>query len=130
MVPSAAQASSAYQGNSTPLYCTNGNYSANYTVRWSNTTNHRISIDRVDFISAFNGLRRLNFVPLTGVEVTQGSTRIYWNLAPAGYNSPTAAFWWNQTWRTATQANPIKVSIGATSPGSGNTCGKVDSFWG
>jgi hypothetical protein len=83
-------------------------------VTYQTASNHRISIDRVDFHSPrnVNGPTVFYGVSLY-LRNPDGSLYRPIGATGGGWNRPTASFWWNPKWVTATQAAPLTAEVRA-----------------
>ena len=101
-----AAASTVRESRTTLFLCSQGYWRYNGNVKWSDTTNHRLSIDRVNITKAYiNGTSDSILLHGAAVAVYDGNgTRYRNNGSPVPLDQTGAAFYWPQLWKTATQA--------------------------
>jgi hypothetical protein len=110
-------------------------YDAYLTVWWSDTSNHRISIDAVELTAHFVDGTRVAFDWPTGVQVgnvhccASNSGTYHANVVPQGYTGTAASFSWPQQWWTTGSAYDATWVIVQTFHGSQLTTAKTWYFW-
>jgi hypothetical protein len=127
-----ASASAARASKYTNRVCITGVDRFVYTIYWSNTTNHRVSIDEVFVASAtHNG----SYVNLTDVEVLverpNGSDVHDNRVENLGRSS--ADFYWPQSWITAsssTDAAGVYLIVSNEKMSAFASCLQQSYFWG
>lgn len=121
--------SGAPRSNASYLTCRSGTYTANYTVYWSGRSPHQVSIDEVEFTSAYSNSTRVKFNEWTSVAFFQQGSWGVSQSPPQGWaGAYTITWYYPQEWHPAPPSDPIALQAHPVSAGGYAWCTTSFSF--